>query len=258
MVLGVTGRFIPGFLVSGGGGVMAMEDLLTSHRCHRLNKECSPSVSARRRSNKRQASSRTAQLEEKLEDLVTMLRNQNAIKPASSSQSNHNGAPGIPTPSSNSLSDASPIGNGDGFDKPSPHENPGLRAAAHNNPFPDACEPNPFCDRRSDPAAAPLGSMVPYPNTPDSRLEAEECLRVFRAQYLPTFPCVYIPPSVTAEQLREEGPMLWLSIMVVTCQSPSRQVVLGDTLQRIVAQKVVIEHEKSMDILLGLIVFLGW
>jgi hypothetical protein len=100
--------------------------------------------------------------------------------------------------------------------------------------------------------------MVPYPNTPDSRLEAEECLRVFRAQYLPTFPCVYIPPSVTAEQLREEGPMLWLSIMVVTCQSPSRQVVLGDTLQRIVAQKVVIEHEKSMDILLGLIVFLGW
>lgn len=213
-------------------------------------------MSARRRSNKRQASSRTAQLEEKLEDLVTMLRNQNALKPASTHQpASHNAGAGIPTPTNNSLSDGSPHGNNDIPDRPSPIGVPPLREGSRH-PFADAVLQEACCDRRLE--GAPMSSLIPYPDTPTSRLEAEDSLRLFRTKYLPTFPCVHLPPGLTAEQLREEKPFLWFSIMIITCQSSPRQLAMGDTMKRIVAEKLVMEHEKNMDILIGLIVFLGW
>lgn len=44
-------------------------------RCHRLNKECIPSPSAAKRPRTRHRASRSARLEEKLDDLVSLLRN---------------------------------------------------------------------------------------------------------------------------------------------------------------------------------------
>ena len=103
-----------------------------------------------------------------------------------------------------------------------------------------------------------MDNMVPVSTTPEEKAEAEECLRFFRTRYLSFFPCIYISEPVTAEQLRAERPFLWLAIMTVACQAAHRQLALGDTMQHIVAQKTLIEHEKNMDLVNGLIIFLGW
>lgn len=218
-------------------------------RCRRLSKECVPSASVRKRGNRRTGSSRTAQLEEKLEDLVTMLRDQSSGKFAPNS---------IPTPSPGG---ASVNGFHAGSDNPSPREAAGHGAKAPQTPnsYVSGAMDGTFCDSRSASApVAPIGSMIPLPNTPAGRLEAEASIRSFRTRYLDTFPCVYLPRTMTAEGLREEKPLLWFAITMVTCQSSSRQLAMGDTMQRIVAQKLVVEHEKSMDILLALLVFVGW
>lgn len=47
---------------------------LQEARCHRLNKVCVPSVSTARRGPKHHTASRSARLEERLEDLVSLLR----------------------------------------------------------------------------------------------------------------------------------------------------------------------------------------
>ncbi len=45
-------------------------------RCHRLQKQCTPSISMRKRGIRRPTGSRTARLEEKLNDLVLLLKTQ--------------------------------------------------------------------------------------------------------------------------------------------------------------------------------------
>jgi hypothetical protein len=38
----------------------------------------------------------------------------------------------------------------------------------------------------------------------------------------------------------------------------AHQLAMGDAIRRIVSRKVVADHEKSLDILLGLICYLAW
>lgn len=59
-------------------------------RCHRLGKECHQMISQRKRAVKKASSSRTAQLEEKLDDLVSILR---ASQQHQSPSSHPNGHP---------------------------------------------------------------------------------------------------------------------------------------------------------------------
>lgn len=53
---------------------------VTPIRCLRLNKDCQPSVPNRRRNPKKTPGSRTAHLEEKLDDLVSLIRSQAAAR----------------------------------------------------------------------------------------------------------------------------------------------------------------------------------
>src|SRR6478609_232065 len=66
-------------------------------RCHRLGKPCQPMATSRKRVAKKSTSSRTAQLEEKLEDLVTILR---ASQPSNGHL--HSAGPGDSSPLMNS------------------------------------------------------------------------------------------------------------------------------------------------------------
>jgi hypothetical protein len=107
-----------------------------------------------------------------------------------------------------------------------------------------------------DAYASPLSSTTT--NDEISSLEAEECLEMFRRQKLKYFQFVHIPPSMTAAQLHEEKPLLWLIILAINAKSSSRQYALGSRFQSLIAQKVVKESLRSMDILLSLLGFLGW
>lgn len=92
---------------------------------------------------------------------------------------------------------------------------------------------------------------------PDPR-EAAKRVETFRKYMLIFLPFVHISPAMTSEQLKQESPFLWYSIMTVTCEHVDRRLSMSDTAKKFVAQKIVVEHEKNVDLIHGLIVFMGW
>ncbi len=81
---------------------------------------------------------------------------------------------------------------------------------------------------------------------------------LFRSQKLKYFPFVRIPPSITPSQLREDRPLLWLSILAASVTSIARQRELAARFQRSIAETVVARHQRDLDVLLALLCFLGW
>ena len=219
-----------------------------------------PSVSVRKRNGKRAHVSRAAQLEAKLEDLVTLLRHKavptdNAGSPGEMAGNASASTPALSTHSATSRSEAS-----------SPRSAAAAAAAAGPLLLPQQpdCAPG-----RARPAPVARGSLlgcVFEPSPPSmpsciyqpSPLEAAEDLMTFRKYMLIFLPFVYLPTTMTSERLSEVHPFLWFCIMTITCKSPDRRLVMGDAVKKHLAQKMVIDHEKSLDLLLGLLVLMGW
>ncbi|KAI0835759.1 hypothetical protein F5Y06DRAFT_275299 [Hypoxylon sp. FL0890] len=226
-------------------------------RCHRLGKQCVPSVSVRKRAVRRPAAERTAHLEEKLEDLVSILRAQ---------------ATGTNSPAVSSFRDAANA------------DLPEIRANVDSNAN-TAIELDPCIAVRSDrrtshnhalalpspPDAAlcdiypPTATSYPTPSSATSSqdgilspVEAEETLRLFKDQFLPFFPFVYIPRDTTAAQLQQTRPFLWLNIMTICTKSQTRKSALSQKIKEHVAQKMLVDLDRNIDLLLGLLGYLGW
>jgi hypothetical protein len=224
----------------------------TCERCHRLNKECRLPARVRRRNVVRPVETRTALLEEKLEDLVSVLRSQAIPKSP---------AEAVPYPSKN----ASPAGHNG-----SAPSNNLLSAAAHVPAItvPMTASPMPrggVAFSSLTPAATAFDSTTTLSpvSSSSSRNEildhaAEEHLEIFRACMLNFFPFVYIPPSSTAKDLRHERPFLWLCIMCIAAKSTSQQTAIVGQIRQIICQRVVDGNERSIDLLLGIICYIGW
>lgn len=103
-------------------------------------------------------------------------------------------------------------------------------------------------------AAAASGNC---PHMEPSPQQAEDALAKFRT-WLPNFPFVHLPPAMTAAALRTERPFLWLSIMTFSVTSYQQHQYLRERVRREISERVIINHERTMDILLGLIAYLGW
>ncbi|CAK7224693.1 hypothetical protein SCUCBS95973_005604 [Sporothrix curviconia] len=90
--------------------------------------------------------------------------------------------------------------------------------------------------------------------------EADRSLHTFRTTMLPYFPFVHLPPDLTAAQMRRSRPVLWLSILAITCQRVPTHTQLGRSthLRALFAYRVVFESEKGLDLLQGLLAFLTW
>ncbi len=91
-----------------------------------------------------------------------------------------------------------------------------------------------------------------------SPVEAEEYLSTFRTHKSKYFPFVYIPSTTTAQQLRQERPFLWLCIMTIASRSTSQQQVLGSKVRNILAQEMLLKSGQNVDLLLGLLAYIGW
>ena len=202
-------------------------------RCHRLNKECRPSVTIRRRKSKKRAVSKPAQIEENVDDLVSLL------KAGVQSEVNGNAV---------RVDDETP---------PSSHYEGGLATSVSSDRLPNV-------------PVVPTGKIVPGgPSSTDSEsilhdaaepspVVAEEYLATFHASKSKYFPFVYIPPTTTAPQLRQERPFLWLCIMTIASRSTSQQQVLGNKIRDTLAQEMLLKSEQSIDLLLGLLAYIGW
>ncbi|KAJ5976216.1 hypothetical protein N7481_009923 [Penicillium waksmanii] len=111
----------------------------------------------------------------------------------------------------------------------------------------------------SNPSATKSSTVLPDedPESPSEK-EGELLLEHFATKMVHLFPFVVIPTSVTAEQLRQEKPFLFLNLAMVACQSASRQRELSKTVKEYVAEHIVLRSERSLDLLQGLLVFLAW
>jgi hypothetical protein len=210
-----------------------------------VGKECQPSTSARRRISKKSTPSKTAQLQEKLEDLVSLLRSQTATEQLSQAQQQPAYQPETPDTSNNHSSTESALTSPSNVARTTNFLN-------YNRP-----EPGLPVSRSDDSVVSPLftDDLSIYQI---SDAIAEEQLTLFLHALLPLFPFVYIPDQISVPDLRKQRPFLFLVIMSLTTKSMTQQLAMGDEIRRIVAEKIVIEHERSLDLLLGLVCFLAW
>jgi hypothetical protein len=88
--------------------------------------------------------------------------------------------------------------------------------------------------------------------------EAEQCLEFFRAQ-APRFPFVLLNPRASVGSIRRERLFLLLSILAVATQAnPKLQEQIELELRESLSKRVVVNMEKSLEVLQGLLVYLTW
>lgn len=125
---------------------------------------------------------------------------------------------------------------------------------------------------RSPPSivATPMPIPWPSPEVGDEALinifddeystvdEAAEYLEMFKSHYIKFFPFVYIPQSITPEQLQIDRPLLWLTIKAICTKSPTKQETLGTKIRETLVKQLLIDGERNIDLLLCLLAFLAW
>jgi hypothetical protein len=86
--------------------------------------------------------------------------------------------------------------------------------------------------------------------------KAEAYLHVFREH---SFPWVRLPEQKSLETLRRERPFLLQSVLTFAAYEEVRlQRLLETELKNTLMKKVLVEGEKSLDLLQGLLVYLAW
>ncbi|KAI1618975.1 hypothetical protein EDD37DRAFT_624261 [Exophiala viscosa] len=228
----------------------------TCERCHRMKKICQPSPPVRRaRTLKKLSADKTSKLEEKLDGLVTLLKS--AATQGTSGTLNA----ALINSSLEGLQSAgqtfSPISTANGSVYPGRH--------AHNAPTPTGdgfprpiYTPAPSASSKSTPYSNHNLEPVLRPDLEPSPEEAELRLNKFRDDYVEYFPFVVISPSLTAHKLRQERPILWMSIMAVTSPYSTEQIYFSNEMRAIIGKEAFVEGTRNMDFLLAVLVYTSW
>ncbi|TLD13996.1 uncharacterized protein PgNI_04470 [Pyricularia grisea] len=237
-------------------------------RCHRLGKVCEPPVPMRKKRKATQHSpqpspshpsaladsdldsSSTARLEEKLDSLVSLLRSQGVTTDQSS------------VVQSNAVSSsASRVSPGSEASRTSPAYS--CEPTANNFPsvILEASDNNISMIRTSQSSENSqtlqlvMEDIAAHVNMGPA---ADEQFDHFRRCFLVIFPFIRIPPSMTSDELRQQSPFLWLTIMSITAKSLAKQFAMEETIWSIISKRVVTQRRANMDLLLGLICFTAW
>jgi hypothetical protein len=218
-------------------------------RCRRLNKDCHPAETIRRRNPRKSAVSKTARLEEKLDGLVSLIKA--GAQPGAVISSTYATA---------ATDDITPYGVVR-INAPTSTETQYERrfnSSSSNDHNRNVSALTPVIDECSGSSYS-----LPFPTFRDtgyepSPVKAEEYLVNFQRHNSKYFPFIYIPSAIKAHQLQQERPFLWLCIMAVGSKSTSQQDVLGSKIRQTIAQELVFQSEKNIDLLLGLLTFIGW
>ena len=89
--------------------------------------------------------------------------------------------------------------------------------------------------------------------------EAEAYLTVFRTEKVKYFPFIHLTEKTNARQLCQERPFLYLCVMAVCSKTRVQQRALGLKIRERIAQHMLHEPaDNHLDLLLGLLAYLGW
>lgn len=87
---------------------------------------------------------------------------------------------------------------------------------------------------------------------------ADDLLHTFKTEMRTSFPFVYIPDDLTAEELRRTRPLLFLSVMAVTTRMTSQQRFLSTLLMKVLSERVILGAERNLDLLFATLTHTGW
>lgn len=218
-------------------------------RCSRLEITCRPAASVRRRNPRKPALSKASRLEEKLDSLVSLIKSGASTGAISTP---HDGAAVF-----NDLTPRSDIRMTE--NTPTYHQlEIASMSSSSNNHVGNASGFTSANDDLTQSTYSLLPSDSRDTTGEPSSDEAEEYLTNFRMYKLKFFPFFHISSAISAQQLRQERPFLWLCIMAVSSKSTLQQQLLGSRVRSTAAQEIVVRLETSMDLLLGLLAFTGW
>ena len=208
-------------------------------RCDRLKKVCQPLVPARRRTSrpmKATASVATKQerLEKKLDSLVSLLEAQGNT--------------------TDSASTVSKIVNLQPVNSQSAH--PTSQVPPSLLDFETPSVPTTSIPTVSTPGTSPHSQHDSTLTT--SYGEAQQILDRLRNDGLRFFPFMYFPPHLTVMQLQHDFPTLWLSISALSAKTLTQLCSVSETLQKTIIDKIYVQGERDIDLLLAILFFVGW
>ncbi|KAH8669084.1 hypothetical protein BX600DRAFT_266958 [Xylariales sp. PMI_506] len=226
-------------------------------RCHRLGKECIPIERVKRRTRQKASSrdssniinntnsnnnnnnnrnsrsnrsSRIANIEGKLDDLVSLLQvHQEPVQQ-------------MPLPVRGSTDTVPVTASGSEGSK-----------GAHN-----------WHTRSATATATADKTQLPPPSTAQPNgydllpADAEKCLEEFRAEHLHFFPFLEISSTTTAWQFQQDKPLLWLVIIAVCARSPMPQADIIIKIREMIATQLLIQGQRNLDLLLGILTYMTW
>ncbi|KAL6238393.1 hypothetical protein BDW75DRAFT_201681 [Aspergillus navahoensis] len=88
--------------------------------------------------------------------------------------------------------------------------------------------------------------------------EDEEVLDDFRSNRLPYLPFMYIPSARPAAEIKMEYPFFWRCLVTLHCKDMVRRAALREELKATAARALMVDCQRSMDLLLGIIAYLAW
>jgi hypothetical protein len=222
-------------------------DLSSScERCLQLKKHCtSQTPMPRKRKAGPPTTARVAQLEQKLDGLVTLLTSQQVA----AAEENDGG---IDRPSFSSVRPSNSLPTPDGS------------ASTTNNDYMSPASDGRRRPSRSVTESAVIGSanLSRVPTTSESSLQVEDgriLLDAFYMKQLPYFPFAVLQPDETVESLQKQKPFLWKVIRcVASTRDLKRQEVLGEEIMQEICARCLMKTEKSLELLQGVLVFSAW
>jgi hypothetical protein len=226
-----------------------------------LNKDCQPAPTVRKkRASKKPTSSvasvarKTAVLEAKLDDIVQLLE----LSQTSKSQD------GSVTPARYTNDAQNPVQYEVTNERDTPSEDVQNKNHLPYNMAQMPPTPALSCgsiQTQLDPHCFPIGissSSLPNEYPTESESECEEYLETYRTKMVSFLPVVPLGPQVTVKEMREDRPFLWLVIKAICSKNSARQRALGGEVRKVLAREMLVEGRRSLDLLLGVLVFAGW
>ena len=214
-----------------------------------MKKDCQPSPPMRKRRPGPRHANKVEKLEEKLDGLVTLLRSAAATgTPGIFNAASVNLAVEDLVPSSYGHPSGSPAADSIGYNfNSSLHTGRGL---------PDSVF-TPAASSSSGSASANPLSLI-HPTLEPSAEDAELYLDRFRTGFVKHLPFIVISPSMTAYQLRQERPYLWLCIMTVASTRSTQQILLSKEVRAVFGREAYLEGTRNMDFLLAVLTYATW
>ncbi|TFB06095.1 hypothetical protein CCMA1212_002037 [Trichoderma ghanense] len=237
-------------------------------RCQRLNKECVSQRPAPPRAKKAPKRSRVAELEKRLDELSSQFAEGGVvalnpgIRPSASAST-------ASSTTANQLSSTEPPGQQQ-QQRRKTKKCDGLVTFEYLFPSPrsESAEASGWSSEAGCNDCLPGSGVGGAPSSSSSSsvdqlwpaaAEAEALLLQYHETHEPLTPFVVIPRHLTAAELRRQRPFLWRVVMMVSCffDGP-RQHRLGKEVLAELARMAVLDGNKSLETLQGLLLMIGW